>query len=80
MIHCKNCSRQYNGNFCYHCGQPANTKAIDWHYIVHDVPHSVLHIDKGFFTHLYSYFVILVRLSRSIYMVKGYSILNPLPT
>lgn len=49
MIHCKNCSRQYNGNFCYHCGQPATTKPIDWHYIVHDVPHSVLHIDKGFF-------------------------------
>lgn len=44
---CKNCDAVFNGNFCPNCSQSASTRRIDAHYILHDIPHSVLHIDKG---------------------------------
>lgn len=44
---CKNCETAFEGNFCPFCGQSASTKRIDAHYLLHDIPHSVLHIDKG---------------------------------
>ena len=46
-IICKNCETLFMGNFCPNCSQSAATKKIDAHYILHDIPHSVLHIDKG---------------------------------
>jgi hypothetical protein len=49
VITCKNCTNQFDGNFCPTCGQAAATHKIDLHYFLHDIPHSVLHIDKGFF-------------------------------
>jgi hypothetical protein len=36
-------------NFCASCGQKADTPKLNWHYLFHDIPHSILHIDKGFF-------------------------------
>ena len=44
---CKNCDKEFVGNFCPNCGQSASTRRIDAHYLLHDIPHSVLHIDKG---------------------------------
>ena len=44
---CKNCDTVFNGNFCPNCSQSASTRRIDAQYILHDIPHSVLHIDKG---------------------------------
>ena len=44
---CKNCDTVFNGNFCPNCSQSASTKRIDAHYLLHDIPHSILHIDKG---------------------------------
>ena len=44
---CKNCDTIFIGNFCPNCSQSAATKRIDAHYLLHDIPHSVLHIDKG---------------------------------
>ncbi len=44
---CKNCNTEFKGNFCPNCSQSAATSRIDAHYILHDIPHSVLHIDKG---------------------------------
>lgn len=49
MVICKNCYRRFDGKFCLECGQSAAEGRIDLHYLLHDVPHSVFHIDQGFF-------------------------------
>ena len=46
---CKNCQTPFNGNFCFNCGQSAHVEKIDATYFLHDIPHSVFHVDKGFF-------------------------------
>lgn len=46
---CLNCGTAYKGNFCPECGQKHNTHRITFQAILHDIPHSVLHIDKGLF-------------------------------
>jgi Protein of unknown function (DUF3667) len=48
-ISCKNCDHKYKGNFCHNCGQKAATHAIDFKFVVHEVPHSAFHVDKGIF-------------------------------
>ncbi|WP_147202019.1 DUF3667 domain-containing protein [Segetibacter aerophilus] len=45
---CKNCDHPVDGNFCSNCGQPAKVHRIDAQYFLHDIPHSILHFDKGF--------------------------------
>ena len=45
---CKNCNHITAENFCSKCGQPVATHRIDAHYFLHDIPHSILHVDKGF--------------------------------
>jgi hypothetical protein len=47
-IHCKNCQHSFKGKFCPECGQSAHVGRIDLRYFLHDIPHSVFHIDKGF--------------------------------
>ncbi len=47
-IKCKNCEHIFHGNFCPHCGQNKAIKRIDFSYFLHDIPHSIFHIDKGF--------------------------------
>lgn len=50
MAHvCLNCGHKFAGKFCNECGQKAKVKRLDWHYLVHEIPHSFLHLDKGFF-------------------------------
>lgn len=46
---CKNCERIFEGNFCPHCGQNSHEHRIDVNYFLHDIPHSVFHVDQGFF-------------------------------
>lgn len=46
---CKNCNHNIEGNFCQQCGQPAQVHRINAAYFLHDIPHSVFHIDKGLF-------------------------------
>lgn len=45
-MNCRNCNFELNGNYCSNCGQPAQLKRIDGHYIVHEIEH-VLHFEKG---------------------------------
>jgi hypothetical protein len=45
---CKNCNNVFEGKFCPQCGQASNTHRINALYFLHDIPHSVLHVDKGF--------------------------------
>jgi hypothetical protein len=46
---CKNCDNNFEGKFCNQCGQPAATHDMNFHFLVHDVQHGLLHLDKGFF-------------------------------
>ncbi len=45
--YCKNCNNPINGNYCSNCGQSSETGKIDFHYLIHEVQHSILHVDKG---------------------------------
>lgn len=46
---CQNCDHEFAGNYCTQCGQRADTHRINWHYIWHEIPHSVWHYDSGIF-------------------------------
>jgi hypothetical protein len=47
-IVCKNCGAHFKTKFCPDCGQSATVHAINATYFLHDIPHSILHVDKGF--------------------------------
>jgi hypothetical protein len=50
--HCANCGRAIDGtdqSFCPTCGQPTPAHRIDWHFLGHELEHSVLHMDRGIF-------------------------------
>lgn len=49
---CANCDRVIAGpeqKFCPACGQPTPAHRIDWHFLGHELEHSVLHMDRGIF-------------------------------
>jgi hypothetical protein len=54
---CKNCEKPLSGNYCGNCGQSAHVERIDTHYFLHDIPHSVFHVDKGFWFTFKSLFI-----------------------
>ncbi len=48
--HCANCGRAIDvaaQKFCPDCGQPTPAHRIDWHFLGHELEHSVLHMDRG---------------------------------
>ncbi len=47
MTNCKNCGHRFKGKFCNHCGQAAETHAMNFHYLWHDIQHGLFHVDKG---------------------------------
>lgn len=46
---CKNCNHTYEGNFCNFCGQRSDVHKINFHYVIHEIQHSVFHVDGGIF-------------------------------
>jgi hypothetical protein len=45
---CLDCGTALTDRFCGHCGQPANTHRITLkHLLLHDLTHSIWHVDKG---------------------------------
>lgn len=47
---CANCARVTDSpeqKFCPACGQPTPAHRIDWHFLGHELEHSVLHMDRG---------------------------------
>lgn len=46
MNHCTSCNLELTGKYCSNCGQPANIKRINGHYILHEIEH-VLHFERG---------------------------------
>ena len=62
--HCINCARAVTGpeqKFCPGCGQPTPVHRIDWHFLGHELEHSVLHMDRGI---LYSLRELMLRPGR----------------
>lgn len=49
---CASCGRGISSpdqKFCPACGQPTPAHRIDWHFLGHELEHSVLHMDRGIF-------------------------------
>lgn len=46
---CLNCGHSVYEKYCPNCGQKGDIHRINWHYLWHDIPHSIFHLDKGFF-------------------------------
>ncbi len=44
---CLNCGGPLTDRFCAHCGQAADTHRITLEHWLHDIPHSIWHVDKG---------------------------------
>lgn len=44
---CKNCGEVAQSNYCSNCGQSTETGRINFHYLSHEIQHSVLHVDRG---------------------------------
>ncbi len=49
MTNCLNCDNNFEGAFCNLCGQKAATHRFTMHEWLHEIPHSILHVDSGFF-------------------------------
>lgn len=46
---CKNCGASVQSNYCSNCGQSTETGRINFHYLSHEIQHSILHVDRGIF-------------------------------
>lgn len=46
---CKNCGTTVYGKYCHNCGQSVTTGRINFHYMLHELQHSLFHVDKGIF-------------------------------
>ncbi|MGV0754726.1 DUF3667 domain-containing protein [Empedobacter brevis] len=46
---CKNCNNNFNGNFCNFCGQSSHIHKINFHFVIHEIQHSIFHVDGGIF-------------------------------
>lgn len=44
---CKNCNHKFDKNYCNNCGQALHTHPINFQYLVHELQHGFLHVDKG---------------------------------
>jgi Protein of unknown function (DUF3667) len=48
-VTCKNCSNVCDTHFCGECGQKMHVHRFDTkHIFLHEIPHSIFHLDKGF--------------------------------
>ncbi|RAK62094.1 DUF3667 domain-containing protein [Hymenobacter edaphi] len=54
---CLNCGTALHDRFCARCGQSAATHRITMAHWLHDIPHSIWHVDKGVWFTLRSMFV-----------------------
>src|ERR1700744_5125781 len=49
QVTCLNCDTLYEGNFCPECGQRVKTHRVTFETVLHEIPHSFFHLEKGFF-------------------------------
>lgn len=45
--HCLNCGTELVGPRCHVCGQPRATARLTLPHLLHEIPHSVFHVDRG---------------------------------
>lgn len=62
MLNCRNCDNKLTEKYCATCGQAAELKRIDGHYIIHEIEH-ILHFEKGI---LYTIKELLIRPGKSV--------------
>ncbi|MBO2008108.1 DUF3667 domain-containing protein [Hymenobacter negativus] len=46
---CLNCDTPLTDKFCPHCGQSAATHRLSMGHLLHEIPHTIWHVDKGIF-------------------------------
>lgn len=46
---CKNCTQQFEGDFCNNCGQKSKIKPINFSYVLEEIRTGVFQFDKGLF-------------------------------
>lgn len=64
---CLDCGAALSDRYCAHCGQPADTHRITLkHLLLHDLPHSIWHVDKGL---VYTFYQMITRPGLTI---RGY--------
>lgn len=49
---CLNCGEILTGSYCRACGQKADTRRVTMHGLLHEIPHAILHLDRGSFATL----------------------------
>lgn len=47
-ITCRNCGAETTGKYCHACGQKSHTSRLTLGYFLHEIPHAVFHVDRGF--------------------------------
>ncbi|MCD9185472.1 MAG: DUF3667 domain-containing protein [Pyrinomonadaceae bacterium] len=57
MTTCLNCDNEFEGFFCNLCGQKAATHRFTMHEWLHEIPHSLWHVDSGFFVTMKTLFL-----------------------
>lgn len=62
MSNCNNCNEIISGKYCAACGQPAQLKRVDSHYIIHEIEH-ILHFEKGI---LYTIRELIIRPGKNV--------------
>ncbi len=45
---CRNCGAEIIGKFCHACGQKSHTSRLTLGHFLHEIPHAVFHVDRGF--------------------------------
>jgi Protein of unknown function (DUF3667) len=56
MTSCKNCGHQFDLDYCNKCGQKASVKRIEMKWLLHELPHAIWHIERGFFFNMIQLF------------------------
>ncbi|WP_417429110.1 DUF3667 domain-containing protein [Halpernia sp.] len=66
--YCKNCDQHLllNQKYCHNCGQETNTHRINFHFLIHEIQHSIFHVDGGIFYTLKELFI------RPGFMIRDY--------
>jgi hypothetical protein len=49
VTNCLNCEAELTGPYCARCGQAAATHRLTMGHLLHDIPHTIWHVDKGLF-------------------------------
>ena len=72
---CLDCGTALTDRFCAHCGQQANTHRITLkHLLLHDLPHSIWHVDKGI---AYTFWQMLTRPGPTVQVLRERPDLRP---